>query len=63
MTATATTIGKEGRQQFASKDHIGNQHFQVFLQIHYDAYQHAEWCSDEVRCVKIAKNIMDIICN
>lgn len=51
------------RQQFASKDHIGNHRFQVFLQMHRDAYQHAERCSDEIRCVKIAENIIDVICN
>jgi len=53
----------EGVVRFAPDNHVGNQRFRVLLSLHRSRYLQAEKSGDDDMCTKIAKEVLDLVCN
>ena len=53
----------EGVVSFAPGNHVGNQRFRVLLSLHRSRYLQADKIDDDDMCTKIAKDVLDLVCN
>ena len=53
----------EGVVRFAPGNHVGNQRFRVLLSLHRSRYLQAYKIDDDDMCTKIAKEVLELVCN